>query len=366
MVSAPISTAASTTETQNFQEFLSNVLSKCGPSSLPYTEDVKWVIRQHLLALIDIYPSLQLKTSAFTHNDGRTVNLLHAQGTVPMSYQNVIYYIPVIIWLMESYPRHRPCVYVTPTPDMTIKRPHPHVNPSGLVSHAYLHNWIYPSSNLVDLVCNLSHIFSKDPPLYTRDQTQKPNLRSSSLPSTVPSYSSSPQHSEDLEEVYRKKAIDKLMEKLQVDAEGLKNATTGDVEELFDLQEVLRHRDELLSKEMRKLEEEKESLEQELQMVLMNTDLLESWLRENEKRVRKTRTVEVEEIFEPCDRISRQMLECSAADLAIEDAIYSLDKAVQEGSVPFDQYLRNIRMLSREQFIHRATATKAARGSQYL
>ncbi|KAJ4963591.1 hypothetical protein NE237_023530 [Protea cynaroides] len=42
--------------------------------------------------------------------------------------------------------------------------------------------------------------------------------------------------------------------------------------------------------------------------------------------------------IEPCDRISRQMVECSTVDLAIVDVIYSLDKVVQEGSVPFDQF----------------------------
>ncbi|XP_051116110.1 protein ELC-like [Andrographis paniculata] len=71
--------------------------------------------------------------------------------------------------------------------------------------------------------------------------------------------------------------------------------------------------------------DEKEALEQQLQMVLMNSD---------------------------------QMLDCTASDLALEDTIYALDKAVQEGAVPFDQYLRNVRLLAREQFFHRATASK--------
>ncbi|KAI6702861.1 hypothetical protein NL676_011997 [Syzygium grande] len=150
------------------QQFLSSVLSQRGPSSLPYAEDTKWLIRQHLLALATAYPSLEPKTASFTHNDGRTVNLLQADGTVPMPFQGVTYNIPVVLWLMESYPRHPPCVYVNPTRDMVIKRPHPHVNPSGLVSFLYLQNWVYPSSNLVDLVRNLSLVFARDPPLYSQ------------------------------------------------------------------------------------------------------------------------------------------------------------------------------------------------------
>ncbi|XP_042503653.1 protein ELC-like [Macadamia integrifolia] len=392
---------AATQNAQYIQQFLSNVLSQRGPSALPYAEDVKWLIRQHLLALIENYPGLQPKTATFTHNDGRTVNLLQAEGTIPMVYGGVVYNIPVVIWLMESYPRHPCCVYVTPTRDMIIKRPHPHVNPSGLVSHPYLQNWIYPSSNLVDLVRNLSHLFGRDPPLYSRPQRPNPNpsptpppprshspslnenSNSSSsssvarpgIPPRVYSSSSSPyggqfppspqRHrppqqptTEDPAEVYRRNSINKLMEKLHDDSEALRKSREAEMEGLFNLQQVLRQRDEHLSKELRKFQGETEGLEQELQMILMDTDLLESWLRENEGRVSKAKTVEVEEILEPCDALSKQMLECTASDLAIEDVVYSLDKAVQEGSIPFDQYLRNIRSLSREQFFHRAMASK--------
>jgi ESCRT-I complex subunit TSG101 len=104
----------------------------------------------------------------FTHNDGRTSNVLQADGTIPMYYQDVKYNIPITIWLLESYPRNAPLVYVTPTRDMIIKPRHPFVNPSGMVSAPYLQGWVYPRSNLVELVKKLSLIFGDDPPLYSR------------------------------------------------------------------------------------------------------------------------------------------------------------------------------------------------------
>ncbi|CAN0862796.1 Protein ELC [Linum grandiflorum] len=113
------------------QQFLSTVLSQGGPSALPYSEDTKWLIRQHLLALAAAYPSLKPKTATFTHNDGRSANLLQAGGTIPMAFKGVTYNIPIIIWLVDSYPRQPPSVFVNPTRDMIIKRPHSHVNPSG-------------------------------------------------------------------------------------------------------------------------------------------------------------------------------------------------------------------------------------------
>ncbi|KAF4389072.1 hypothetical protein F8388_026801 [Cannabis sativa] len=386
------------------QQFLSNVLSQRGPSALPYSEDTKWLIRQHLVSLTSSYPSLEPKTATFTHNDGRSVNLLQADGTVPMSFQGVTYNIPVVIWLMETYPRHPPCVYVNPTRDMIIKRPHPHVNPSGLVSIPYLQNWVYPSSNLVDLSRNLSIMFGRDPPLYSQ---RRPNPNSSPNPNPNPNPSPSPSHgssfgpsssgnslnlgpavssgytrpaipprayppspygsgsgsysrpqSDDPTEVYKRNAINKLVEMVHGDVTGMRKAREAEMEGMFNAQGVLRQREEQLNTGVKEMQSEMEGLEQQLQMVLMNADILEAWLRENEGKTRSLENVDVDDAFECVDSLSKQMLDCTAGDLAVEDAIYALDKAVQDGAIPFDQYLRSIRLLSREQFFHRAMGAK--------
>ncbi|XP_031267586.1 protein ELC-like [Pistacia vera] len=372
---------------QQIQQFLSSVLSQRGPSALPYAEDTKWLIRQHLLALISTYPSLDPKTATFTHNDGRSVNLLQAEGTIPMPFQGVTYNIPVIIWLMESYPRNPPCVYVNPTRDMVIKRPHPNVNPSGLVSVPYLQNWVYPSSNLVDLVRELSAYFSREPPLYSqrRPAVSNPNPNPSSNSNPIASnygssagtrphpaparpyppspYGSRVQHppppqTDDPTEVYKRNAVNKLVEMAHGDIVGMRKAREAEMEGLFSTQAFLRRREGEIDKGLKELQDEKEGLEQQLQMVLMNTDILEAWVRENQNKTKDFKDLDVDNAFQCLDVLSKQMLDCTAADLAIEDVVYSLDKALQEGSVPFDIYLRNVRLLSREQFFHRATAAK--------
>ncbi|KAI3840202.1 hypothetical protein MKX03_013861 [Papaver bracteatum] len=359
--------------TQFTQQFLSTVLSQRGPSALQYTEDSKWLIRQHLVSLIESYPSLQPKTSVFNHTDGRTVNLLQARGTIPMIYMNVTYNIPIVIWLMETYPRHPPCIYVDPTRDMIIKRPHAYVNPSGLVSTPLLQSWIYPSSTLCDVIKELSGLFGLDPPLFTRQQ-QNPNtesMRIQSRPAIPPrgAYDQSPygvspsqnmnHRTDDPVEIYKKNAISKLLESLHGDIAVLRKKREVEIEGLFNAQGMLRQREEQLSKGVREMQEEKEGLEQQLQMVLMNADVLEGWVKENEVKVKMNKgNLNVDLVFEPVDALSKQMLDCTAADLAIEDVIYSLDKAFQEGSIAFDQYLKNVRALSREQFFHRATASK--------
>lgn len=163
---------------------------------------------------------------------------------------------------------------------------------------------------------------------------------------------------EDPSEVYCRNAVNKLVESLHGDVVALRKAREGEMEELFGVQTVLRQREEQLARGVREMLDEKEGLEQQLQMVLMNSDVLEAWLRDNEGKVKDMGRLDAADSFEPSDALSKHLLDCSASDLAIEDVIYSLDKAVQEGSIPFDQYLRNVRLLSREQFFHRATASK--------
>lgn len=257
------------------------------------------------------------------------------------------------------------------------------MNPSGLVSVPYLQNWVYPSSNLVDLVRNLSGIFGQNPPLYSQRRPPPPspsvggesgsgsyqghNLVQRPSSGSIPpprgnsvAYPPSPYGArvEDPNEVYKRNAVNKIVEMVHSDVAALRKAREAEMEGLFGAQAGLRQREEQLNKGLREMQDEKEGLEQQLQMVLMNTDILEAWVKENEGKLEKMGGLDVDDAFECVDPLSKQMLDCTALDLAVEDTIYSLDKAVQDGAIPFDQYLRNVRLLSREQFFHRATAAK--------
>lgn len=156
--------------------------------------------------------------------------------------------------------------------------------------------------------------------------------------------------------------MNKLVEMVHGDIIKMRKEREAEMEGLFSAQGVLRKREEEVNKGLKEMQDEKEALEQQLQVVLMSTDVLAGWVRENEGKIKNlgknNDSVDVDEVFHCADVLSKQMLDCTAADLAIEDVVYSLDKALQEGAVPFDQYLRNVRLLSREQFFHRATASK--------
>lgn len=146
------------------------------------------------------------------------------------------------------------------------------------------------------------------------------------------------------------------------DAATLRPVREAEVDTLFAMQATLRSRGEVVSDGVRKMGEEKEALERRLQDVMMATDLMEAWVMENTKGA--AGDTEADEAIETADVLSKQMLECTAADLALEDTIYALDKAIQEGSVPFDGYLRSVRALAREQFFQRVLSTKVNKAQQ--
>lgn len=347
---------------QYVQQYLSTALSQRGPAALPYAEDAKWLIRQHLVALAEAYPSLRPRAATFTHDDGRSSHLLQAEGTLPIVYRGAAYNLPSAVWLLETYPRRPPAVFLTPTRDMLVKPGHPLVEPSGLVRAAavpYLATWVFPASNLVDLVRSLSHLFGLDPPLYSRPVTTVhpnppppnpnpdpvPSLSSSSplqsriyssLPSPYGGFPPSPQiqqpvrPTEDSAEAFRRNAVAKILENVHRDAAGLRTAQEAEMEAILSVQANLRGRGEELVRGVREMVEEMEGLEQQLQLVLMNTDVLEGWTRETEGKKTGRDVLDADEVFELVDGLSRQILECTAADLAVEDTVYSLDKAVQE------------------------------------
>ena len=164
---------------------------------------------------------------------------------------------------------------------------------------------------------------------------------------------------EDAAEVYKRKVINMLVENVHGDMLRFRKTREAEMENWFSAQAVLRGREEEVNKGLKEMRDKMEGLELHLQVVLMNTDVLEAWVRENKGKLKGgSEHIDVDNTFECVDVLSKQMLECTAVDMAIEDVVYSLEKAVQEGAMPFDQYLRNVRLLSREQFFNRATAAK--------
>lgn len=215
---------------------------------------------------------LQVKTGVFMHNDGRTSNLLQAEGTIPMYYQDVKYNIPITMWLLETYPRQPPLVFVTPTRDMIIKPRHANVDASGMVNSPYIQHWVFPRSNLVELVQSLSLLFGQDPPLYSRPASSGrplppptthpppfinpihtggsmqmnpsspgPSSQSPRLTLTYPPYQHTPpppphRRSDDPQEQWKNNVVQTLSDRLRNDINKINLERNNEMDKLFNTQ----------------------------------------------------------------------------------------------------------------------------------
>lgn len=65
-------------------------------------------------------------------------------------------------------------------------------------------------------------------------------------------------------------------------------------------------------------------------------------------------------LFAPADPISAQVAAAIAEDLATEDTLTALERAVDRGALKPEAHLKHVRQLSKRQFIARVTVARAA------
>ncbi|XP_010917647.1 protein ELC [Elaeis guineensis] len=308
-------------------------LSNSGADSLSYVHNnLKWLIREHLLSLLKDIPTLSPSTGTFIHDDGTAAHLLYAHGILPISPS--MQPILLRIWLHQCYPFKPPIVYIFATQNTSILHGHPFVDSSGATTSPYLKSWQYPRSNLSDLAHDLIKIFHLCPP-YT------PSLATSAC--TVPSLSS------------KRELIDRLSMRIDDDKVRFRLQVEKDIEHLSNIQAALHDRAGVIASILLDHEEEKTSLEHTLEKKVEDAEVLSNWLR-----VQGANSLLMDELeaFEARDEKSRCWMENKAAELAFDDAMDALGKALEEGMVAFDVYLKQVRTLAREQFFHRDLVMK--------
>lgn len=102
------------------------------------------------------------------------------------------------------------------------------------------------------------------------------------------------------------------------------------------------------------LEHEKMMLKRRGKEMEEQRDVLMNWLRVYNRKFDD----EGGDGFECVDEASKVVLDCLAKDMALEDLMYALDKAIEQGVVPSGTYIRQVRAMAREQFFHRAMVQK--------
>jgi ESCRT-I complex subunit TSG101 len=346
-------------------------------------------------------------------NNGDSSHCLVLQGTIAMVFRGQTYQLLVDIYLPPGYPIRPPVSYVRLAPNMYLKENHAHVGSDGMVYLPYTHEWNPRSHTLIEMVIAMSSVFSADPPVFTRSaapappQPPPPPPPSSSLPpppaytstSTSSSFIGNNKPSADSER-YIQEQIDLIVAREAEEANRVAERAAKEEEEkaqqiaaqktwedkkteqirdqvnskiqahLLELaiqtkqnvqndwrdQQKLEKSKAIIADELEYMQKTKQSLEQHISTVDKKTQDIEQWLETSKES--KQEEVSVDDLVQPVTSLHSQMLDLSAENAALTDALYFLDRGFYMSQMDCTTHLKAVRKLAKRQFLVRAHLIK--------
>lgn len=345
--------------------------------------------RQDVMNATKYFKALQPRLERYTFPTGVSKQLVCLDGTIPVTFRDASYNIPIGILISDNHPFEAPICYVRPTRDMTIKMSR-HVDGSGRVYLPYLSEWNRNTSDLLSTIQVMQIIFGQMCPVYQKTKDcdpapssvtmppalpanpyypTNPNSSGSSASSSLPNSGSismptppnpvypfssqpSPYASGTIKEEHIRASLlshveDRLRRRLgekvhqiQGEIESLKNTSNelnrGKVQ-LDDMKTRMANEITELGEAKKKLQE----LDDQLQEFIVKYD------KEGEE-------INPDEVYGPTQPLYKQLLEAFAEENAVVDAIYYTGEGLRKGVITLDVFLKSVRELSRRQFMLRA------------
>ncbi|XP_055049267.2 ubiquitin-conjugating enzyme E2 variant 3 isoform X1 [Misgurnus anguillicaudatus] len=123
-----------------------------------------------------LHPDMIVKHETYTFTDSSQKDLLKIIGNIPIRYQGHSYNLPILLWLLDSFPFTPPICFLRPTSNMVI-REGKHVDSKGRIYLPGLHNWDHPKSSVNGLLAEMMAKFEEEPPLGTKSSgpAENPN-----------------------------------------------------------------------------------------------------------------------------------------------------------------------------------------------
>lgn len=365
-------------------------------------------VAAELCTVVQKYRSLTVKQEVFVFSDGRPMELVNLSGTIPVSYRNATYHIPVCIWLMDTHPENAPVCFVKPTPKMKINISH-HVDHAGKIYAPYLHDWSASNSDLMTLVEVLCLLFGEHPPLYqvsgkAAAQTPAPTnmppypTQSSSFfmpmaggtgsnppypiqpaphfpvantgnppypirpqqttpypPYPVPASTQSPSATGTITEQHiHISLVSAAEDKVRRHLMEFMGQAKAEIDTLDKIQHELNQGKARLTHLTTTLESEQTEWEKILTTLQDKDSELDAAL----VNLSNQGELDVDEAVVTTAPLYKQLLKAFAEEAATEDAIYYLGEGLRRGVIDLDVFLKHVRSLSRKQFTLRAIMHK--------
>ncbi|KAK9473244.1 UEV-domain-containing protein [Dipodascopsis tothii] len=343
---------------------------------LPEYKDVNRTFAD-TVKVLETYPSLAPRTSVYTHENGKSQLLLNLKGTLPVSFRSSSYNIPIDLWVPHEYPQAAPFAFVVPTQTMGL-RPGNHVDTNGRCYHPFLSYWHeQPGASIAGVCTVLADVFSKEPPVYAKPAEaatpapppaapamdaglQRAPQYAAQPPVAQPAYAAPPGYGynptppslpmhPDHARVLNDVQADFQRRAAQFQAQGARQV------------ESMKTAVEMLSRAQRNVDVEQRELVRSAAAFEANKQILADKIAQAERVIQDAQTrpdVDIDEVVCAETAAFNQLYELVADDLAIDDTIYVLGKALDRERVRLDVFLKHTRTLAREQFLKRALVKK--------
>ncbi|XP_044760333.1 tumor susceptibility gene 101 protein [Coccinella septempunctata] len=359
---------------------------------------------REILNVTSHYPGLQVLKDYYIFNDGTPMELVQLNGTIPVRFKGAIYNIPVCIWLMDTHPNNAPICYVKPTPDMSIKVSM-FVDQNGKIYLPYLHDWNPNTSDLLGLIQVMIVTFGEQPPVFAKPQNKEIPYPMNSFgsnsfmpygntpypPTNYPNYPGYPPSSSQStgsypppypnsysgyptpggfgsansvstsggtgtikDEHIRVSLLSAIEDKLLRRMKELFQQNQAELDTLRRTQDELKQGKAKLDVILSKLDKEQNDLDKNITLLKDKEEELDKAI----ERVSNEEPIDVDEAVTTTAPLYKQLLNAFAEEAALEDAIYYMGEALRCGVVDLDVFLRQVRTLSRKQFILRALMQK--------
>lgn len=360
-------------------------------------------VLREILTITGSYQGLFPQLDTYTFNDGTLMELVHLNGTIPVRYKSNVYNIPICIWIMDTHPNNAPICYVRPTPDMSIKVSM-YVDQNGKIYLPYLHEWDLNSSDILGLIQVMMVTFGEQPPVFAKPKEDLPYQRSSYMPQPpagsnsfmpfatpyspaggfsgyppyppantgFPQYPNYPPYTPYAasnfdkppvpagmtgtikEEHIRESLLTAIEEKLMRRMKEQFQQSQAELDTLRRTQDELKQGKAKLDAIMARLEKEENDLNKNITILQDKEQELDKAI----ERLSNQESIDVDDAVITTAPLYKQLLNAFAEEAALEDAIYYMGEALRRGVIDLDVFLRQVRTLSRKQFMLRALMQK--------
>jgi len=276
-------------------------------------------------------------------NGGRSVELFYLYGVLPIAYKGAEYNVPVTLYFDHAYPKQPPRCFVTPTPGMALKAGHQSVDEGGMVHVPYLTSWKEKTSTLTELVTLVTSAFSAAPPVYATAVTPKPTS-SAPLPQAEGGGATG---STELSARGRfGQGGGQPSTYARANSASRPRAGTGD-----RLTTIGRSRKEELVKSA------SEAIRDRWPSAFAR---LVKELKEQLDMQEQLQAEDLDDVGVTNDADNQQALNCLAEELALGELLIGLDELLAAQKITLEDFLREVRDVSRKQFLCRAQRLKSA------